>query len=495
MSQRNRDVVVVGAGNAAMTAALAAREEGAGVLVLERAPEHSRGGNSYFTGGLVRVPFNGLPDILELVPDLSKTESESIDVGQYTREQFYDDFARITDYMMDSELTNVVVQEAFPTLKWLTTKGVRLTLAFGRQAFKKGEKYRFWGGAVLEYIGAGIGLIDMLYRSAQREGVEVWYGARAVKLLTGDGRVVGVRVRRAGQTVDVPAGAVVLACGGFEANPEMRARYLGPSWDLVKVRGTEFNTGDGLRMAFEIGAQPYGHFSGCHAVAWDYNAPPTGDRTVGELFQKHSYPLGIIVNRNGERFVDEGADFRNYTYARYGKEILKQPGMAAFQLFDQKVLSMLREEYRIRQVTKATADTIEGLAARLEIDRAGLTRTVEEYNAAVQEDVPFDPTVKDGRSTIGITPPKSNWALKLDTPPYVGFAVTCGITFTFGGLRVRTNAQVLDEDNAPIGGLYAAGELVGGLFYHNYPGGTGLTSGAVFGRIAGREAARASRAG
>ena len=242
-------------------------------------------------------------------------------------------------------------------------------------------------------------------------------------------------------------------------------------------------------MALEVGAQSFGHWSGCHAVAWDYNAPPYGDRKVGDGFQKHSYPLGVIVNLQGERFVDEGADFRNYTYAKYGREILMQPRRAAFQIFDAKVVHMLRDEYRIREVTKATADTIEDLAGKLEIDREGLVRTVREFNAAVQEG-PFNPAIKDGKCTRGITPPKSNWAQRLDTPPFVGYAVTCGITFTFGGLRIDREGRVQDTEGQPIPGLYAAGELVGGLFYHNYPGGAGLMAGAVFGRLAGGYAAK-----
>ena len=299
------------------------------------------------------------------------------------------------------------------------------------------------------------------------------------------GRVTGVRVRSATGSSEIPCRAVVIASGGFEANPEWRTRYLGPNWDLARVRGTRHNVGEGIAMALEIGAQAYGHWSSCHAVAWDLNAPAFGDRRVGDMFQKHSYPLGLIVNVRGERFVDEGADFRNYTYAKYGREILRQPQEAAFQIFDQKTVELLREEYRIREITKAEAGTIEELAKKLEINPEGLARTVREFNGAVMDQVPFNPAVLDGRGTRGISPPKSNWAQRLDSPPYVGFGVTCGITFTFGGLRVDTRAQVLDTWDRPVPGLYAAGELVGGLFYHNYPGGTGLMSGAVFGKTAG----------
>jgi tricarballylate dehydrogenase len=270
----------------------------------------------------------------------------------------------------------------------------------------------------------------------------------------------------------------------------MRCRYLGPGWELVKVRGIPYNTGEGIRMALDVGAQAHGHWSGCHAVAWDMNAPPFGDRTITELYQKHSYPLGIIVNLEGNRFLDEGADFRNYTYVTYGRALLTQPQGLAFQIFDSKVRDMLRDEYRIPQATMAQADTIEELAARLDIDVQGLARTVGEFNAAVSVDVAYNPTIKDGKGTQGIDPPKTNWAQPLDTPPYLGYAVTCGITFTFGGIKINNRGQVVTNSQQPIPGLYAAGELVGGLFYHNYPGGSGLSSGMVFGRLAGTSAAQ-----
>jgi tricarballylate dehydrogenase len=258
---------------------------------------------------------------------------------------------------------------------------------------------------------------------------------------------------------------------------------------LAKVRGSRFNSGEAIRAALEAGAQPFGHWSGAHAVAWDLNAPPFGNRAITDLYQKHSYPYGLIVNVNAERFVDEGADVRNYTYAKYGRAILQQPMRVAFQLFDQKAVPLLRDEYRIRQVTKAEADTFEDLGEQLGVDGAALARTVDQYNAAcVVGD--YNPSILDGVHTEGIDPPKSNWALPLDSPPYVGFAVTCGITFTFGGLKINPRSgQVQDSEERPMPGLYAAGELVGGLFYNNYAGGSGLMAGAVFGRIAGRAAA------
>jgi tricarballylate dehydrogenase len=229
-------------------------------------------------------------------------------------------------------------------------------------------------------------------------------------------------------------------------------------------------------------------------VGWERNAPAFGDLAVGDNFQKHSYPLGIMLNARGERFVDEGADIRNYTYAKYGRVILRQPGQFAWQIFDNKVIPLLRDEYRIRQVTRVRADSLEELVEKLEdVDPGRALATMREYNAAVRTDIAFNPAVKDGRCTEGLEVPKSNWANTIDKPPFEAYAVTCGITFTFGGLRIDQNAQVLESDGNPIPNLYAAGELVGGLFYFNYPGGSGLMAGSVFGRIAGTSAGQAAR--
>jgi tricarballylate dehydrogenase len=295
---------------------------------------------------------------------------------------------------------------------------------------------------------------------------------------------------------DVSARSIVLACGGFESNAEMRTRYLGPGWELAKVRGTAYNTGDGIRMAMDIGASSFGNWSGCHAVGWDYNAPEFGDLSVGDNFQKHSYPWGIMVNATGRRFVDEGADFRNYTYAKYGRVILNQPNNFAWQVFDKKIIPMLRDEYRIKRVTKQSANTIEELANKLEgVDPQGFLDEIKTYNAAVKKDVPYNPNIKDGRCTVGLPINKSNWANTIDEPPFEAYQVGCGISFTFGGVRIDPDTgQVIDGDMNPIPGLYAAGELVGGIFYFNYPGGTGLMSGTVFGRIAGHGAARPGNA-
>jgi tricarballylate dehydrogenase len=487
------DVIVVGGGNAAFCAALAAEEAGARVLMLEAAPTEEAGGNSRFTAGSMRIVYNGIDDIRTLIPDLTEQEVATSDFGTYTQDQFFDDMARVTQYRANPDLVELLVTRSFPAANWMREKGVRFVPIYGRQAFKIDGKFKFWGGLTVESVGGGPGLVEQLTAAAQKRGIEIRYETRALDLLLDGQRVEGVRVREGGRLHELRAKAVVLACGGFEANPEWRTRYLGPGWDLAKVRGSRFNAGDGIRMALAIGASPCGNWSGCHAVGWDMNAPEFGDLAVGDQFQKHSYPFAIMVNAKGERFVDEGADFRNYTYAKYGRVILEQPNQFAWQIWDKKVKHLQRDEYHIRRVTKVTADTIEELAQKLDgVDPARFVRTVAEYNKAVRADIAFNPNVKDGRRTEGLAIPKSNWANTIDEPPFEGYGVTCGLTFTFGGLRITPEAEVVDLDFRPIPGLFAAGELVGGLFYFNYPGGSGLTAGAVFGRIAGTTAAKAA---
>jgi tricarballylate dehydrogenase len=487
------DVIVVGAGNAALCAAMASAEAGARVLVLERAPEGESGGNSRFTAGGMRIVYGGVADLQKIMPDLTAGEIESTDFGAYPAEQFFDDMFRVTRYRTDPELCEQLVTRSLDTALWRRAQGVRFVPIYGRQSFKVGGKMKFWGGVTVESWGGGPGLVDQETANARKMGAEIRYEARAVALIHDGHAVRGVKVKTRNHTEEVRARAVILASGGFESNAEWRTRYLGPGWELAKVRGTRFNTGDGLRMALEIGASPYGNWSGCHAVGWDYNAPEFGDLAVGDSFQKHSYPFGIMINADGRRFVDEGADIRNYTYAKYGRVILGQPDQFAWQVFDRKVLHLLRDEYRIKRVTKVTANSLEDLADKLEgVDRANFLDEVRRFNAAVKTGIPFQTTVKDGRGTQGLAVPKSNWANTIDEPPFEAYQVGCGITFTFGGLRVApATAQVIDTDLAPIPGLYAAGELVGGMFYFNYPSGTGLTSGSVMGRLAGRAAAGA----
>ncbi len=494
MNTSGYDVIVVGGGNAALCAALTAREEGAKVLLLERAPQEERGGNSSFTEGLMRFAYGGTEDIRALSPDLTPDELAS-DFGRYTEDKFFDDMARVTQNRTDPDLCEILVRQSNATMHWLARQGVRFLPQFGRQAFKVDGKFTFWGGATLAAVGGGRGLVDQLYRAAERAGVDIRYNAWARDLIHCDDGVTGIVVKLDDVTREFSARSVILACGGFEANAAWRARHLGPGWDLAKVRGSKYNCGDGLEMALRIGAQPAGHWSGCHAVGWERYADDFGSFETMDDYERDNYPFSIMVNAEGKRFLDEGADIRNYTYAKYGRIILQQPDQFAWQIFDSSVTHLLRPEYRARRVTKVTANTIEELADKLgDVNRDALIETIKAFNASITREVLFSANVKDGRRTQGLAIPKSNWAIALENPPFEAYAITCGITFTFGGLKVTTNAQVLDTGHQPISGLYTAGEMLGGLFYFNYPGATGLTSGAVFGRIAGRNAAQSALA-
>lgn len=485
------DVIVLGSGNAAMSAALSAHEGGAKVLVIERAPLEKRGGNSAFTGGGFRMVHNGTEDIKSVVPDLTDDEIARSDFGLYTREQFLDDLGRLTQYFIDPDLAETIVEGSADTVRWLQRMGIRFMPNYGRQAYNINGHFKFWGGIVIFANGGGAGLMANHFKIADQKKIPILYNTQAISLIRGKGNSVGgVKVLTHDGEASFTSKSVVLACGGFEANREMRTRYLGPGWESAKVRGTRYNTGDGIRMALDFGAQSYGQWSGCHSVAWERYATDFGEVEHPHSGYRHSYPLGIMVNSEGRRFVDEGADFRNYTYAKYGRVVLEQPGGFAWQIFDAQVKPLLRDEYKTRGATKVVANTLEELVDKIQdVHGTNFLQTIGEYNAAVQTNVPFDPNSKDGRRTIGLPIDKTNWANTIEKPPFEAYSVGCGITFTFGGVKINPSAHVLDIEDQPIPGLYAAGELVGGLYYFNYPGSTGLMAGAVFGRIAGREAA------
>lgn len=507
------DVLVVGGGNAGFCAALSAAEHHARrVILIDKCPEAWSGGNSFFTAGAMRTVHGGLADLLPLVNNIDAATAQLVDLEPYTQDQFLQDLERVTAGRANPELAQRLVGDSNEAIKWLHRRvGVRFQLSLNRQAYRVDGRYKFWGGMALKTQDGGQGLMEDHVAAARRLGVRVVYSAAARRLLTdgANGAVTGVEVEDdAGGRRVVRAGAVVLAAGGFEANPRLRAQYLGPGWDLALVRGTPHNTGDGLEMAMrDVGARQAGHWSGCHSVAWDALAPADrGDRVVSNQFTKSGYPLGLMINSQGLRFVDEGVDLRNYTYAKFGRAILAQPDGIAFQVWDSQATPWLRgEEYRDEVVRKIWAGSIEELAEQCAAaglhDRDAFVATVHEYNEAVRAHrrehpgMKWDPAIRDGLSTqskakkLGL--PKTNWALPLDQPPFLAVKVACGVTFTFGGLAVNPDtAAVISTTGREVPGLYCAGEMLGGLFYGNYPGGSGLTSGTVFGRRAGREAAK-----
>lgn len=515
------DVLIVGGGNAGFSAAISAAETLSSsssspskpprVLLIDKCPESWAGGNSYFTAGAMRCAHGGLPDVLPLVNNVDAALADRIDLAPYTAEDFLADMDRVTGGRYDRVLGRRLVDDSNETVKWLAARGVRFQLSFNRQAYQIGDRYRFWGGLCLKTEDGGKGLIEDHQRAAARAGVTVRYETAAQRIVTDPATGGFVALEAAGpggSASTIRARAIILAAGGFEANPRMRARYLGEGWDLAHVRGTPYNTGEVLEMAIrDLGAQRLGEWSGCHSVAWDADSPAdTGDREKSNEFTKSGYPLGITLNREGKRFFDEGSDIRNYTYAKFGRAILAQPGGVAFQIWDSQGIPWLRgEEYRDEIVRKTYGDTIEELATRLEANEGlesarNFIETVKEYNGAVESyqkeksGLKWDPSIKDGlstqSSTVKLEIPKSNWALPLTKGPFMAVKVCCGVTFTFGGISVDPDTSaVLSEKGEAIPGVYCCGEMVGGLFHQNYPGGSGLTSGATFGRRAGIQAA------
>lgn len=487
-------VIVVGAGNAALAAAVSAQEQGADrVVVLEKAPKELRGGNTHYSGGLFRFAYDRPEDLLPLVPDVER-ELPGFPAGvePYPQKSFWQDLLRVTEGRTDPELGEILIGRSFDTVRWMVKHGIEMEPALSLSGVRVGNTVKWSPGAIIRARHEGVGLSAMWFKVAEARGIEIRYGTSAVRLLQDKrGRVTGLVTQDADGFGEITARAVVLGCGGFEANPEWRARYLGRPWDHAKVRGTRYNTGDGLRMAIEIGALPHGQWTGCHSTPIDAGAPPHGDRKLTDKTNRLSYPFGVLVNTRGRRFFDEGEDFQFYTYAKLGGIILNQPGGIAFQIFDAKVADLLEGRYKTG--SPIVADSIEELVEKLPVDRPAGLQALAEYNAAVDAGT-FDPTVKDALRTKGLDLPKSNWAQRLDTPPFVAYPVTGGITFSFGGVRINDQAQVMSTGWAPVAGLYACGEMVGGIFHGNYPGGTGLMSGAVFGRIAGRSAATLSSA-
>jgi len=489
MSNKKK-VVVVGSGNAAMSAGIAALETGAEVLMLEKAGPDLAGGNTKYTAGAMRFAYDASGDLLPLLSNPDDDRIPRTDFGSYTAKKFADDLLGFNEGRPLSPEQEALVGESYDAVRWLAGHGVTYEPIWARQSFEKDGKIIFWGGLTLAADNEGVGLFDMELAAFERLGGTIRYNAGVTGLIRDGDRVSGVMV---GDEA-IPADAVILACGGYEASEEARKTYYGDAWSAAKVRGTPHNTGDGLRMAFDAGAQAYGKFDGCHATPMDLHMKDFGNLDlppkVRKNYRKICYFLGVMLNAKGERFVDEGINFRNYTYAQFGRAVLEQPGHFAWQVFDSKVFDLLYEEYRFEDASYVEADTLEDLIPQLAgVDHAAAAQTLADYNAAVDTDTPFDPTILDGKATKGLDLAKSNWAQRLDTGPFRAFPVTGGITFSYGGLKVDDAGCVLRDDNSPIEGLYACGELIGGVFYGGYPGGSGLTSGAVFGRRAGKGSA------
>jgi tricarballylate dehydrogenase len=489
------DVIVVGAGNAALAAAVSARENGAErVVVIEKAPREMRGGNTHWSGGVLRFAFDDPREIGELLPDVEDDFENFYDgISPYSKADFHGDLMRVTSGRTDPVLSKLLVSSSFDTVKWMKdVGGIKMEPAITLSAVKKDNVMVWARGLVVRAEHEGVGLSRSWFSTAERLGIEIRYGTAATELLVGDdARINGVKVRDDDGISVLNARSVVLGCGGFEANVQMRTQHIGPLVGAAKVRGTPHNQGDGLRMAMNIGAMPWGQWSGCHATPISADWGDFAPRELTDRSNRLSYVYGIMLNRKGRRFVDEGEDGALFTYAKFGRAILAEPGAKAWQIFDSRVIHLLEPRYSTSK--PVTANTLEELVEKLDVDdRTQALKTIDEYNeCACEMEDGFDPTKKDSLSSKGLALEKTNWALRIAKPPFYAYSATGGITFTFGGLKVNETAQVIGTDWRPIKGLFCCGEMVGGLFYDNYPAGTGLVSGATFGRIAGRSAASA----
>jgi len=498
MAETEYDVIVVGAGNAALAAAVSAKENGAErVVVLEKAPRAMRGGNTHWSGGVLRFAFDDPREIGPLVPEAEKQyEDFYAGIEPYTRADYHGDLMRVTAGRTDPVLSRILVDNSKDTVFWMKNTGnIEMEPATTLSAVRKDNKLVWARGLVVRAAHEGVGLSRSWFATAERMGIEIRYGSAVTALLQdAKGRVNGVRIRDDEGISEIGGRSVVLGCGGFEANVQMRTQHIGPLVGAAKVRGTPHNQGDGLRMAMAIHAMPWGQWSGCHATPISADWGDFAPRELTDRSNRLSYPYGVMLNRQGRRFVDEGEDGALFTYAKFGRAILAQPGAKAWQIFDSRVLHLLEPRYSTSK--PIVGNTFEELLAQLDIDdKKTALATLNAFNAAsrVDEDR-YDPSRKDGVRTEGLDIDKTNWARRLDAPPYHAYSATGGITFTFGGLRVTEKAEVVGTDWRPIPGLFTCGEMVGGLFYDNYPAGTGLVSGATFGRIAGREAARRGNA-
>src|SRR5688572_27724985 len=394
-------VVVVGGGSAAFEAAVAAKQAGAPqVVILEKAPEPEFGGNARFSHTGFRWVFSGADEVRRFLPELDDQTFQKLHLPAYSAEQFTADLQRVTRGRIDKELANVMVQQSNAAMHWLRELGIKWeidshVMIDGRYYFEPGLVIHPVGG-----VGGGLGQLMQWREIATRMGIEIRYESRVKQLLGNDRRIEGVAVSDANEEYDIRTGSLILCAGGFQANPEMRARYLGANADLMKVRGSRHDTGEVLMMALALGAKAAGHWQGAHATPIDATFP---DVEISNKANRYGYTYGITVNSLGQRFFDEGEARHSYTYAKTGWAVLSQPGAVAYQIYDQKSVDLLNKRY-YEFSHPIEADTIEALAVKISIEPAVLKHTVNEFNRAVRTDIPFDATQLDGRCTEGIVP-------------------------------------------------------------------------------------------
>ncbi len=486
--QENCDIIVIGGGSAAFEAAVAAHEAGARrVVMLEKAPEAEYGGNARYSGTGFRFVHGGSPEIRQFIPEVDDATFATMQIGPYGADDFLADLDRMTEGRMNRVLAETLVSESNAAVHWMRDVGIKWE-PLKEHAKVDGKRY-FERGIAIHVAGGGLGQLTQWRRIAEARGIEIRFESPVCAILGDLRRVEGVSVSGPDGRYDLKAKAVIACAGGFQANAEMRARYLAGNTDRMKVRGSRHDTGEVLRMLLDLGVRPSGEWRSGHMSPIDANAPdvetPQHEDGRGNTQSRYDYPYGITVNALGQRFFDEGEAQHSYTYAKTGRAVLAQPGARAIQIYDQKGVRCIR--YPHHKATYMEADTIADLAAKVGLEAAVLVQTVEEFNRAVRDDKLFFPGKLDGRATQGLALPKSNWAIRIDEPPYRAYPVTGGITFTFGGVEINRQAQAMNSLDQPVKGLFASGDIVG-LFFHNYPSFTGQTRNAVFGRLAGQAA-------
>ncbi|MCP1836773.1 tricarballylate dehydrogenase [Bradyrhizobium sp. USDA 4532] len=460
---RRFDVLVIGGGNAALCAAISARRAGASVLVLEGAPKFYRGGNTRHTRNM-RCAHDAATEIL---------------TGPYTEEEFWKDLLLVTGGQTDEELARFMIHESKDILNWIVEQGVRWQPSLGG-TLSLGRTNSF-------FLGGGRAMLNALYRTAEELGVDILYDAEVIDLTVEDGMFLSAQLKQpVGGKTEVRASTLVAAAGGFEANIEWLKESWGDAADNFLIRGTPYNRGAILKMLLAKGVQEIGDPTQCHAVAIDARAP----KFDGGIITRHdSVVFGIVVNRHAERFYDEGEDIWPKRYAIWGRLVAAQPDQIAYIIFDSTVVT----SFMPTLFPPIAGATIAELAGKLELDAAALEKTITEFNAAVQPGT-FDHTILDDCATQGITPPKTHWARRIETPSYLAYPVRPGITFTYLGTRVNREARILMKDGKPSANMFAAGEIMAGnVLGKGYAAGIGMTIGSVFGRVAGREAAKNAR--
>jgi tricarballylate dehydrogenase len=457
------DVLVAGGGNAALCAAITARQAGANVLLVESAPKAFRGGNSRHTRNLRAM----------------HDQPNAVLTDAYKEDEYWDDLLRVTGGNTDEALARMTIRASSGLFGWMKDAGVRFqpsltgTLNLGRtNAF---------------FLGGGKALVNAYYLTAEKLGVEVLYDTEVVSMNMDDGSVRSVDITYKGFPETVHARCVVASSGGFQANLDWMREYWGDAVDNFVIRGTPYNRGRVLKNLLGQGVAAVGDPTQCHAVALDARAPKFDGGITTRL---DSVPYSVVVNRDGDRFYDEGEDVWPKRYAIWGRLIAQQPGQIAYSICDAKAFPLFMPSV----FPAIKADTLEQLAVKMKLDAGKVRQTIEDFNKAVKPNQVFDNLKLDGSATDGLTPNKTNWARAVDKPPFYGYPLRPGITFTYLSVKVNDKAQVLMDNGQPAGNLFASGEIMSGnILGKGYLAGFGMTIGTVFGRIAGQEAARRAR--